>query len=139
MTKELVDRLHALERGIMDNFPVDADMVGYLNKMKEENASHEYVSMAYDISAMHFRDALVFLPIVLLVEISRMTASDFGGCAECVVFWIRDLPQQDLLSLSRPQLALVKEWMELVAANGFCGDDDVRKALVAVDAALWRY
>ena len=74
MVDEFIDKLHALERDIMDAFVLDADMRKYLCEMKEENvagASAEYISMAFGIAAMYFHDAIKFVPVVLLVEVSR--------------------------------------------------------------------
>lgn len=37
MVDEFIDKLHTLERDIMDAFVLDADMRKYLCEMKEEN------------------------------------------------------------------------------------------------------
>ena len=138
MIDEFIDKLHTLERDIRDAFALDADMREYLCEMKEENvagASDEYISMAFDIAAMYFHDAIKFVPVVLLVEVSRKINKGFGGCAECVVFWIRDLPRQDLMRLTRPQLAVLRQWLALVASDDFA-DNDLGNAIGIVDDAL---
>ena len=83
MVDEFIDKLHTLERDIMDAFVLDADMRKYLCEMKEENVageSDEYISMAFDIAAMHFHTAIKFVPVVLLVEVSRKINQKFGHC-----------------------------------------------------------
>ena len=138
MVDEFIDKLHTLERDIRDAFALDADMREYLFEMKEENvagASVEYISMAFDIASMHFHDAIKFVPVVLLVEVSRKINKGFGGCAESVVFWIRDLPRQDMRCLTHSQLAVIRQWLVLVAEDGFAADD-LRMALDIVDCAL---
>ena len=138
MIDEFMDNLHALESGIADVFPLDADMCEYLSKLKDENVvgvSEEYISMAFDIAAMYFHDAIKFVPVVLLVEVSRKINKGFGGCAECVVFWIRDLPRQDLMRLTRPQLAVLRQWLALVASDDFA-DNDLGNVIGIVDDAL---
>ena len=138
MVDEFIDKLHTLERDIMDAFVLDADMRKYLCEMKEENAageSDEYISMAFGIAAMYFHDAIKFVPIVLLVEVSRKINQGFGGHAESVVYWICGLPQQDIRCLTHSQLAVIREWLVLVATDSFAGDD-LGVALDIVDRAL---
>lgn len=138
MADEFIDKLHTLERDIRDAFALDADMRKYLCEIKEENVageSDEYISMAFDIAAMHFHTAIKFVPVVLLVEVSRKINQKFGGYAECVVYWICDLPQQDIRCLTHSQLAVIREWLVLVAADGFA-EDDLGMALDIVDRAL---
>lgn len=138
MVDEFIDKLHTLERDIMDAFVLDADMRKYLCEMKEENvagSSAEYISMAFGIAAMYFHDAIKFVPVVLLVEVSRKINQKFGGCADCVVYWICDLPQQDIRCLTHSQLAVIRQWLVLVAADDFA-DDDLGRALDIVDCAL---
>ena len=139
MTDILMNKLQELDCRISGNFPLKAEMREYLRKLKDENAvetSQEYVDMAYDISSMHIHDALGLLPIVLHVEISRMIASGFGGCAECVVFWICDLSWQDMQNLTLAQLVVIRDWIELVAANGFVDEGRVKNAVDAIDIAI---
>ena len=138
MVDEFIDKLHTLERDIMDAFVLDVDMRKYLCEMKEENAagaSAEYISMAFGIAAMYFHDAIKFVPVVLLVEVSRKINQGFGGCAESVVYWICGLPQQDIRCLTHSQLAVIREWLVLVAPDGY-PDDDLGVALDIVDRAL---
>ena len=138
MVDEFIDKLHTLERDIMDAFVLDADMRKYLCEMKEENAageSDEYISMAFGIAAMYFHDAIKFVPVVLLVEVSRKINQGLGGCAGCVAFWIRGLPQQDIRCLTHSQLVVIREWLVLVATDSFAGDD-LGVALDIVDRAL---
>ena len=138
MVDEFIDKLHTLERDIMDAFVLDADMRKYLCEMKEENAageSAEYISMAFGIAAMYFHDAIKFVPVVLLVEVSRKINQGFGGCTESVVYWICGLPQQDIRCLTHSQLAVIREWLVLVAPDGY-PDDDLGMALDIVDRAL---
>jgi hypothetical protein len=138
MVDEFIDKLHTLERNIMDAFVLDADMRKYLCEMKEENAageSDEYISMAFGIAAMYFHDAIKFVPVVLLVEVSRKINQGFGGYAESVVYWICGLPQQDIRRLTHSQLVVIREWLVLVAADDFA-DDDIGVALDIVDRAL---
>lgn len=138
MVDEFIDKLHTLERDIMDAFVLDADMRKYLCEMKEENvagSSAEYISMAFGIAAMYFHDAIKFVPVVLLVEVSRKINQGFGGHAESVVYWICGLPQQDIRRLTHSQLAVIREWLVLVAPDGYL-DDDIGRALDIVDRAL---
>lgn len=145
MVDEFIDKLHTLERDIMDAFVLDADMRKYLCEMKEENvagSSAEYISMAFGIAAMYFHDAIKFVPVVLLVEVSRKIIEvsrkinqGFGGHAESVVYWICGLPQQDIRCLTHSQLAVIREWLVLVAPDGYL-DDDLGMALDIVDCAL---
>ena len=139
MTDDLVNKLHELDCRISSNFPLEAKMLEYYRRLKDENVvetSQEYVNMAYDISSMYFNDALVLLPIVLHVEISRMIASYFGGCAECVVFWICDLSRQDMQNLTLAQLVVIRDWIELVAANGFVDEGIIKDAVDAIGIAI---
>lgn len=138
MIDEFIDKLHTLERDIMDAFVLDADMRKYLCEMKEENVveiSEEYISMAFKIASMYFKDAIQFVPVVLIVEVSRKINHRIGGCAECVVFWICDLQQQELMCLTHQQLIVIRQWLMLVAADDFA-DDDLGRALDIVDCAL---
>ena len=138
MVDEFIDKLHTLERDIMDAFVLDADMRKNLCEMKEENvagSSAEYISMAFGIAAMYFHDAIKFVPVVLLVEVSRKINQGFGGHAESVVYWICGLPQQDIRCLTHSQLAVIRQWLVLVAPDGYL-DDDIGVALDIVDCAL---
>ena len=138
MVDEFIDKLHTLERDIMDAFVLDTDMRKYLCEMKEENAagsSAEYISMAFGIAVMYFHDAIKFVPVVLLVEVSRKINQGFGGYADSVVYWICGLPQQDIRCLTHSQLAVIREWLVLVATDSFAGDD-LGVALDIVDRAL---
>ena len=138
MVDEFIDKLHTLERDIMDAFVLDADMRKYLCEMKEENvagSSAEYISMAFGIAAMYFHDAIKFVPVVLLVEVSRKINQGIGGYADSVVYWICGLPQQDIRCLTHSQLAVIREWLVLVATDSFAGDD-LGVALDIVDRAL---
>jgi hypothetical protein len=122
-----------------------ADQLSLLCEMKEENvagSSAEYISMAFGIAAMYFHDAIKFVPVVLLVEVSRKIIEvsrkinqGFGGHAESVVYWICGLPQQDIRCLTHSQLVVIREWLVLVAADDFA-DDDIGVALDIVDRAL---
>lgn len=138
MVEEFIEKLHTLERDIMDAFVLDADMRKYLCEMKEENvagSSAEYISMAFEIAAMYFHDAIKFVPVVLLVEVSRKINQGFGGHAESVVYWICGLPQQDIRCLTHSQLVVIRQWLVLVALDGYL-DDDIGVALDIVDRAL---
>ena len=138
MVDEFIDKLHTLERDIKDAFVLDTDMRKYLCEMKEENvagSSAEYISMAFGIAAMYFHDAIKFVPVVLLVEVSRKINQKFVGYAESVVYWICGLPQQDIRCLTHSQLAVIREWLVLVATDSFAGDD-LGVALDIVDRAL---
>ena len=138
MVDEFIDKLHTLERDIMDAFVLDADMRKYLCEMKEETvagSSAEYISMAFGIAAMYFHDAIKFVPVVLLVEVSRKINQGIGGYADSVVYWICGLPQQDIRCLTHSQLAVIREWLVLVATDSFAGDD-LGVALDIVDRAL---
>ena len=145
MVDEFIDKLHTLERDIMDAFVLDADMRKYLCEMKEENvagSSAEYISMAFGIAAMYFHDAIKFVPVVLLVEVSRKIVEvsrkinqGFGGYADSVVYWICGLPQQDIRCFTHSQLAVIRQWLVLVAPDGY-PDDDLGRALDIVDRAL---
>ena len=52
-----------------------------------------------------------------------------------MVYWICDLPQQDIKCLTHSQLAVIRQWLVLVAADDF-SDDDLGRALDIVDCAL---
>ena len=138
MIDEFMGKLHELERDITDAFSIDIDMSEYLGKMKEENVveiSEEYISMAFNIASMYFKDAIQFVPVVLIVEVSRKINHRIGGCAECVVFWICDLQQQELMCLTHQQLIVIRQWLMLVASDGFV-DDDIGKAIDIINCAL---
>ena len=146
MTPEFEKQLHTLECDVMENFPLDSTLRDYLDQMKAENrnliSSQEYVSMSYDITAFIFPDAMKFLPIVLLVEIHRILNSGYEACADCVLFWICDLPQADLLRMTRSQLCVIRQWITLVPVNRLGGhlyEDDrrrIKETIAKVDMAL---
>lgn len=132
MTEVLINTLQELDGRISSNFPLKVEMLGYFHKLQAENISKttpEYIKMAFDITAMYFHDAIELLPLVLHIEISRMIAGGFGGCAECAVYWICGLSSQEMQSLTLAQLVSLRDWIELVAANGFADEVSVKKAV----------
>lgn len=139
MTDEHISRLRELECRIKDSFPSVLDNLEYLNEMKKECASggsRKYLDMAFGISAMYFKDAIKLVPIVLLVETSlKIKQVVLGGFPESVYYWICGLSCEDLRHLSRPQLMVIKQWLDLVASDG-CDDGDLDKAIKIVDSVI---
>ena len=75
----------------------------------------EYMEIGYELSAMHFDEALCFLPVFLLGELRLFAEGKLDQCFMCVVYLIVEWGDLCVRRLSASQRLTLRKWLHALS------------------------